>query len=121
MILHLVAADVWDAVPPGGSYAPPSLATEGFVHCTGTDEVLLQVANAFYRSLAGEVVALTLDETKLSSETKWEAPAHLSADGPPPAADLFPHVFGPIERDAVVAERRMVRGDGGSYVGYAPR
>ncbi len=108
MILHLVDAAVWDAVPAGGSYEPPSLASEGFVHCTGTDEVLLQVANAFYRSLSGEVVALTLDEAKLASETKWEAPAHINA-------------VGPIERDAVVAERRMVRGDGGTYVGYAPR
>ena len=38
-------------MPPGGSYAPGSLATEGFVHCSGDDETLLRVANAFYRRL----------------------------------------------------------------------
>jgi len=121
VILHLVSAAVWDAVPAGGTYAPPSLATEGFVHCTGDDAVLLQVANAFYRDLSGEVVALTLDEAALRSETRWEAPAHIDADGPRPAADLFPHVFGPLERDAVVLERRFTRAADGRYTGFEPR
>lgn len=123
MILHLVGAAAWDAVPPGGTYAPESLATAGFVHCTGDDATLLTVINAFYRDEPGELVVLTIDESRLASEVRWEAPAHPNPDAPPPGADavLFPHVYGPLERSAVVAERALVRDAGGDAVGYVPR
>lgn len=122
MILHLVAAAAWDAVPAGGRYAPESLGTEGFVHCTADDATLLTVANAFYRALPGELVVLTIDETKLAAETRWEPPADLGPGAPDHApGTLFPHVFGPLERDAVVAERRLVRTADGACTGYEPR
>lgn len=119
MILHLAPAAEWDAVPADGTYAPASLGTEGFVHCTGDDETLLRVANAFYRSLPGELVVLTIDESRLAAETRWEAPS----PAPPPgsAVTLFPHVFGVLERAAVVDERRLVRTADGACTGYEPR
>lgn len=123
MILHLAPAADWDAVPAGGTYAPASLAEIGFVHCTADDDTLLGVANAFYRALPGELVVLTLDETRLAATTLWEAPAHPDPDAAPVAAAevLFPHVYGPLERDAVVLERRLVRLADGSCTGYEPR
>lgn len=123
MILHLAPAADWDAVPPGGSYAPASLAADGFVHCTGDDATLLRVANAFYRQLPGELVVLTLDETRLAAEVRWEPPAHPDPDAAPVSdhAVLFPHVFGPLERAAVVAERRLTRTPDGTATGYEPR
>jgi uncharacterized protein (DUF952 family) len=123
VILHLAPAADWDEVPAGGTYAPASLATEGFVHCTGDDETLLRVANAFYRQLPGELVVLTLDETRLGAQTKWEAPAHPHPDAAPDQGHplRFPHVYGPLERDAVVLERRFVRTPDGTCTGYEPR
>ena len=119
MILHLAPASDWDAVPADGSYAAPSLATEGFIHCTGDDETLLGVANAFYRDVPGEMVVLTIDETRVGAAVRWEAPS----PAPPPgsAVTLFPHVFGPLPRAAVVAERRLVRDADGVASGYASR
>lgn len=122
MILHLAPAAAWDAVPAGGTYAPDSLTTEGFVHCTADDATLLAVANAFYRQVPGELVVLTLDETRLGAETRWEPPADLGPGGPQHAPGTqFPHVFGPLERHAVVLERRMVRTPDGACTGYEPR
>ncbi len=123
MILHLAPAADWDAVPLGGTYSPASLDTEGFVHCTGDDDTLQRVANAFYRHLPGEIVVLTLDETRLGAVTKWEAPAHPNPDAAPGTDDAtrFPHVYGPLERDAVVLERRFVRTPDGTCTGYEPR
>lgn len=122
MILHLASAAAWDAVPAGGSYAPDSLATEGFVHCTADDATLLAVANAFYRPVSGELVVLTIDEARLAAETRREPPADLGPGGPQHApGTLFPHVYGPLERDAVVLERRMVRTPDGAFTGYEPR
>jgi uncharacterized protein (DUF952 family) len=58
------------------------------------------VANAFYRG-RNDLVLLVLDETATRSELRWEPPA-----GPPAAGvsefDLFPHLYGPINLEAVV-------------------
>ena len=67
----------------GGGYEPPSLAAEGFVHCTGDDDLMLAVANRFYAG-AGDLVVVTLDDARLTSEVRWEAPAH--PDGGAPTA-----------------------------------
>ena len=102
----------------GGSYEPASLAGEGFVHCTAGDELMLDVANRFYAG-ADDVVAVSLETDRLTSEVRWEAPAH--PDGARAGADepRFPHVYGPLDRDAVVGARRLVPDAGGRFTGYA--
>jgi uncharacterized protein (DUF952 family) len=116
-VLHLLPRSDWDAFLATGevAYRPASLATEGFVHCTGTDELLLRVANAFYRSLEGEVAVLVIDTERLTSEVVEEAPP--GAD--PLATERFPHVYGPIDRDAVVGVRTLVRDAVGGYTGIS--
>ncbi|HEX9260180.1 MAG TPA: DUF952 domain-containing protein, partial [Acidimicrobiales bacterium] len=64
-LLHLISTADWDMFQRDGTWAPPSLATEGFVHCTGDDALLLRVANSFYRDHPGLFVVLSLDATKL--------------------------------------------------------
>jgi uncharacterized protein (DUF952 family) len=118
VILHLLAMATWDGVRDRPSYAPESLAAEGFVHCTGDRDTLLAVANAFYRDAPGAHVALEIDQDALASEVRWEPPAH--PDGRP-AADgepLFPHVYGPLEPAAVVAVVPLVRAQDGTFTGY---
>lgn len=113
-ILHLLPEPVWNAMGPGDAYEPASLAIEGFVHCTGDDELLLRVANAFYTSETGPMVAVSIDPSRLHSEVRWEHPS--SAD--PLAAERFPHVYGPLEVDAVTAVRRLRRLSDGTYAGF---
>jgi uncharacterized protein (DUF952 family) len=117
-LLHLLPRAEWDAfLASGGTgYRPASLASEGFVHCTGTDELLLRVANAFYRSIPGEVAVLVLDPSRLSSPVVWEAPP----GSDPLAEERFPHLYGPIDRDAVVRVRTLVRGRDGTATGITP-
>ena len=109
MILHLMPGPAWEVWRDGGGYDPPSLAAEGFVHCTGDDQLMLAVANRFYASDPDELVVVTLDEARLTSEVRWEPPAH--PDGRPSTGTepFFPHVYGPLDRDAVLAVRRLVR------------
>lgn len=100
MIYHVVPLDDWNA-GTGRSYAPDSLAREGFVHCSPDEETTLAVVNAFYRTAPRPLLALVLDEERLTSRCAWEA----AAPAPPPGVGpgtLFPHVFGPLDRDAVV-------------------
>ena len=119
MILHLMPRPAWATWRDGGRYDPPSLATEGFVHCSADDDVMLAVANRFYAHEPDELVVVTLDEARLTSAVRWEAPAHPDGGAPTDGQPLFPHVYGPLDRDAVVAVRRLVRADG-RFAGYQP-
>jgi uncharacterized protein (DUF952 family) len=100
MILHITSRAEWKAAQERGEYQAPSLETEGFIHCS-TEKQVAQVANAFYRGQT-DLVLLNIDEAKLKPELKWEAPA-----GPPAPgiseSDSFPHIFGPINLDAVAS------------------
>jgi len=118
MILHLMRLDEWRAWRDGGPYEPASLATEGFVHCTGDDVMLLDVANRFYGDVDA-LVAVALDPARLTHEVKWEGPAHPDGSAPAAEAPLFPHVYGPLDREAVTGVRRLARVDG-RFAGYLP-
>ncbi|RDD89328.1 DUF952 domain-containing protein [Streptomyces parvulus] len=99
MIYHVVPLTEWDA-DPDRPYAPASLAAEGFVHCSPDEATTLAVVNAFYREAPRPLLAVLLDEDRLTAPCVWEAPA----PSPPPgvaAGTLFPHVFGPLDRGAV--------------------
>ena len=100
MILHITSRAEWKDAQQRGEYVAPSLQTEGFIHCS-TEKQVAHVANAFYRG-QNDLVLLNIDEAKLKPELKWEAPA-----GPPAPgisdSDSFPHIFGPINIDAVAS------------------
>lgn len=100
MILHITSKQDWSDAQTRGEYIAPSLATEGFIHFS-TDKQAVNVANAFYRGRT-DLVLLVVDETRLTPELMWEAPA-----GPPAdtisEADLFPHLYGPLNLDAVAS------------------
>ena len=118
-MLHLIAEAEWAAAQIGGWIAPPSLHTDGFVHCTDGDEMMLGVANRFYRSFTETVLALTLDEARLSAVVVREPPAHPDGRAAQNGEPLFPHVYGPVEVAAVERVRRLVRDVDGRYIGYA--
>ncbi|MFE7412821.1 DUF952 domain-containing protein [Streptomyces laurentii] len=92
MLLHLVLLDDWSA-DPDRPYAPPSLADEGFTHCSPDEPMILANADRYFRDAPGALLVLVLDEARLRSEVRWEESRGV----------LFPHVHGPVDRDAVTA------------------
>jgi uncharacterized protein (DUF952 family) len=105
MIYHVVPLADWVAAPDS-DYAPASLADEGFVHCSPDVATTLAVADAFYRDAPRPLLALVIDESRLTADCVFEA----AAPAPPPgvaAGTLFPHVFGPLNRDAVTGVRQV--------------
>lgn len=100
MILHITSKQDWSDAQARGEYIAPSLATEGFIHFS-TDKQALHVANAFYHGRS-DLVLLVVDESRLKPELKWEAPAGPPADNIS-EADLFPHLYGPLNLDAVAS------------------
>lgn len=149
MILHLVSTGDWKAAPPDQPFTPKAYAADGFIHCTFGDALMLTVANRFYKSQPGDFLAIAIDEARVTAPVKWEAPAMpgeaaavpappsapapTSAPLPPeaeaefgaapagaPAAPLFPHIYGPLNRDAILGARRLLREPDGTFTGYAP-
>jgi uncharacterized protein (DUF952 family) len=90
-ILHLCSADDWKTALKDGQYHAASLETEGFIHCSKTEQIL-DVANRYYSGVIGLVV-LWIDPTKLTAELRYEA-----SEG-----DMYPHLYGPLNIDAVFA------------------
>lgn len=106
MIYHMTPAGAWQAAEPTAVYVADSLATEGFIHCTGEPDLLVVVANRFYRSIAGDFVILCIEPAHLQAELRWE-----EADG-----NLFPHLYGPLECAAVSAVVPFPRDDAGNFL-----
>jgi uncharacterized protein (DUF952 family) len=104
IIIHIAHRAEWQAGQQAGEYRTPSLASQGFIHCSTPSQVLA-VANAFYRGTP-DLVLLLIDPHRLSAELRWEPPDHPEGEADVSAAEqsgsLFPHLYGPLNLDAVV-------------------
>lgn len=92
IIYHVTSASDWNAARQKGSYEAASLKEEGFIHCSQEN----QVAGVLERYYAGQtgLVKLVIDTDKLNSRFIF--------DWSPSSRDTFPHVYGPINLEAVV-------------------
>jgi uncharacterized protein (DUF952 family) len=104
MIYHLIARTTWEQLP-AGPYSPASLASEGFTHCSYQHQVAW-AANKFH-SKASDLLALAIDPERLSSPVRAEDPG---------CGERFPHIYGAIDRDAVVQVHTMQRGTDSQWV-----
>ena len=84
------------------------------IHCSTRAQVL-PVAEKFYKGQSG-LILLGIDPARLSSALKWEPPF----EGAPPSgvssADLFPHIYGPLDLDAVLQVLDLASASDGSFV-----
>lgn len=103
MIYHITSRANWAVAQTQGYYRAPSLESEGFIHCS-TRHQISGVANELYRGQT-DLLLLCIDENLLGAPLVWEAPAHPNCGKSAAAADgsLFPHVYGVLNLDAVVA------------------
>lgn len=96
-ILHIALPADWAAATEAGTYTVSSrgisLEEEGFIHCSRPHQVE-GVANRYYADL-DHLLLLAVDVGALSSDVVDEPPF-------PGADEHFPHVYGPIDIDAVV-------------------
>jgi uncharacterized protein (DUF952 family) len=94
-VFHLVARDEWAAAESSGRYAPASLDQEGFIHFS----TARQVAETAARFFAGRA-DLLLVEVRADLLT---APLRFDEVDTGDRRESFPHLYGPLNLDAVVA------------------
>ena len=99
-IYHIVARHDWEAAVAEGSYRPPSLEAQGFVHCS-TREQVVETANRYFHGQDG-LVLLCIEVSRLRPTLRYEAadmPGHTIVTG---HTTLFPHLYGALDPEAVV-------------------
>ncbi|MFI6085275.1 DUF952 domain-containing protein [Streptomyces sp. NPDC051217] len=109
MLYHFAVLENWLA-DPDRPYAPPSLARDGSVHCSPTEEAVLMAVARFNQDTAG--VVLAIDETRVDVPVDRVAPP---AQSPLAQRSGFrmARLRGPLNRDAVVQVMDIVRGQDG--------
>ena len=108
LIYHITTRDASLDSQKTGEYRSESLTHEGFIHFSQLHQVL-GVANAFYTGLP-DLVILVVDTARLKADLKYEPPVHPATSVEPvvgstvdqTVADLFPHLYGPLNFDAVI-------------------
>lgn len=105
LILHITTFSAWAQAQATGDYRAPSLDEEGFIHCS-TPAQVVGVANNLYRG-ERELILLGIDATALTAPVRYE---DCYETGQP-----FPHVYGPINTDAVARVISFEPDDDGAF------
>lgn len=101
MIYHITTPINYAKFDAQDYYEADSLHSEGFIHCSTVNQ--LQGTAERYYSNEPEIVLLYIDESKLISELKYEMAK---------IGEEFPHVFGVINKSAIVALKKIKQRDG---------
>lgn len=102
---HGTPAAHFDSLNPQSPYAPPDFEWEGFIHCTDGERRLADTLTAYYRDSPGDWLVLYIDKGRVEAEIRYEDPER-----------VFPHIYGPLNRDAIVAVRALGRTGDGAFL-----
>jgi len=91
-IYHITPMKEWREALEKGEYSADSLGTQGFIHLCAPDQVNAVQETWFHGQI--DLVLLEIDPALLSAELRYED-SH--GDG-----ELFPHLYGPLNLDAVI-------------------
>ena len=101
IIYHVTGRQEWEEARRKGFYAAPSLYSEGFIHCSEER----QVQGVLERFFAGReaLVKLVIETERLRVPLQY--------DLAPSVNEVFPHLYGPLNLDAVLRADEVERGD----------
>jgi ADP-ribose pyrophosphatase YjhB (NUDIX family)/uncharacterized protein (DUF952 family) len=101
---HLVPVEEWDAVPQDTPYYPTAFPQDGFIHTSHTAAEAAAAGNRYYTRDARPYYALAVDLRRLTSPWRYDGDAR------------FPHVYGPLNHDAVMAAPTAPRLPDGTFL-----
>ena len=105
-IFHITKSEEWESAKRDGRYEATSLASEGFIHCSTSNQVI-QTANRLFRGQPG-LVLLEIDPSQVKAEIKYE-----NCEG---GQENFPHLYGPLDPGSVVRVSEFKPGEDGTFV-----
>jgi uncharacterized protein (DUF952 family) len=106
---HLTPVEWWEAADRSRPLDAPSLRDEGFVHCTDGADAMVATANRHYRDDPRDFVVLAVDLDRVGSPWRADDPGR-----------IYPHVFGPIAREAILEVVPARRDADGTFRSFDP-
>ena len=106
LVYHVCRESEWRAAQTVGAYQGSSQdLADGFIHFSAAEQLRASVAK--HRAGQSGLVLLVVDADKLGDELKWE---------PSRGGALFPHLYGTLSANAVVAAHDLPLGEDGVHV-----
>ena len=105
LIFHVVKKEDWKSQKKDSRYHPDSLDSEGFIHCASGNNIE-DVTNRLYEGETN-VLLIIINTTLVEPEIRYE-----SSDD---SDTKYPHIYGPLNMDAVVDKIELAAEDDGSY------
>jgi uncharacterized protein (DUF952 family) len=97
-MFHVCTPEQWAIWEDQDRYEAAGLSEEGFIHCC-TEQQLNGVLERYFSGI-DQVFLLHLDTEKIEAALKWE---------PAVGGELFPHIYGPINKSAVLGIESLTR------------
>lgn len=104
---HMVPREYYDAQPSDRTYQPEPMATgkEDFIHCTTGAANAVATAHRYYLNDPRPFYLLVIDLDKVEAPCRYDAPG-----------EIYPHIYGPLNRDAILEVRNFERGPDGHFL-----
>jgi uncharacterized protein (DUF952 family) len=108
LIYHITHRSAWEQALAAGQYTHASLASEGFIHASS----LAQIPGTAERYYHGQpdLILLEIDPARSISEVRFD-PVVLEG-----LHTEYPHIYGPLNLDAVVSVMEFPAGPDGVHV-----
>jgi len=97
-IFHIVTQERWTKYADSDVYEAGSLMEEGFIHCS-FEHQLVGVIERYY-SDRHDLLVLEIEPTRLASELIEE---------PSTNGEIYPHIYGQINKASIIAIREWNR------------
>ncbi|TWU47119.1 DUF952 domain-containing protein [Rubripirellula reticaptiva] len=106
ILFKVVPKPVWESATEAGFFAGHGIdLVDGFIHLSLPEQVAETLARHFVGQT--ELMLVTVDGEQLDEMLRFE---------PSRGGDLFPHVYGSIPMDAVIAAEPLMIGPDGLHV-----
>jgi len=102
---HGTPKEYFERLDPVQPYLPAAFAKDGFIHCTDGREAVSIIMTINYRHDPQPYVFLCIDKDRVTAPIRYEDPA-----------GIYPHIYGPLNRDAIVAVLPAARAADGTFL-----
>ena len=92
-IIHITDQQTWKKALESGVYKADALESSGFIHCCLSEQVN-GVLDKWFQGV-NDLISIELDPQKIKSKIVFE-----NLEG---GEEVFPHIYGPINLDAVIS------------------
>ncbi|MDA0798167.1 MAG: DUF952 domain-containing protein [Chloroflexi bacterium] len=100
-LIHVTTQEAWDSAGGSGRYFPPGFDAEGFIHCCHRSQLERVLSDHFAAQV--EVLLLVLEPSQITADIRYERAAN---------GDDYPHIYGPIQPQAVTQSISAPKVDG---------